>query len=346
MTKALCNTSSYHYDLPKELIAQYPLDNRSESRLLILNRRSGEIEHRIFHEIEHYFQAGDVLVLNKTRVIPARLKGRKTTGAEIELLLLNQQNETEWECLVKPGRRLKPGDRIFICDLLSAEIMAFGEEGSRIVRFEYEGDFFEILQNAGIMPLPPYITREATERDKETYQTVYAQVPGSVAAPTAGLHFTNQVLEKLRSNGIIITDVELNVGLGTFRPVKSEKIQDHRMHSEFCLISEETAMTINQAKTDNRRVICVGTTSTRTVESFAENGHVMSGAHYTDIFIYPEGRKLQIIDGLLTNFHLPGSTLLMLVSAFAGYGNIMKAYQEAISLKYRFFSYGDAMLII
>ncbi len=346
MNKALSDRISYNYNLPAELIAQYPLENRSESRLLVLNRQSGEIEHRIFHEIENYLRAGDVLVLNKTRVIPARLKGRKSTGAEIEILLLNQLNETEWECLVKPGRRLKPGDRIYISENLSAEIMAFGEEGSRIVRFEYEGDFFLILQIIGKVPLPPYIAREATERDKETYQTVYAQVPGSVAAPTAGLHFTHLLLGKLKNAGVIITEVYLNVGLGTFRPVKSEKIQDHRMHSEFCQISENVARIINQAKAENRRIICVGTTSTRTLESFAENGYVANGAHYTDIFIYPEGRKLQIIDGLLTNFHLPESTLLMLVSAFAGYDNIMRAYQVAISQKYRFFSYGDAMLII
>jgi S-adenosylmethionine:tRNA ribosyltransferase-isomerase len=346
MYKDLSKKSSYHYDLPPELIAQYPLDVRSESRLLVLDKATGEIEHHIFHEIEKYLNAGDVLVINNTRVIPARLHGRKDTGAEVEILLLNQKNDQEWECLVRPGRRLKPGSKVRIADELRAEILAYGEDGSRIVRFQFEGDFFTLLQKVGKVPLPPYINREATDKDKQTYQTVYAQTPGSVAAPTAGLHFTQSLLDKLVSKGVIITEVDLNVGLGTFRPVKNDNICDHIMHSEFCSISDETAAIINQAKAEKRRVISVGTTSTRTMESFAEQGKVMSGSHYTDIFIYPGGREIQIIDGLLTNFHLPESTLLMLVSSFAGYQNMMNAYHEAIENHYRFFSYGDAMLII
>ena len=346
MTKDLSKKSSYYYELPPELIAQYPVEKRSESRLLVVDKTTGRIEHHIFHEIEHYLKAGDVLVINKTRVIPARLHGNKDTGAEVEILLLNQQQDNVWECLVKPGRRLKPGSKVIINEALQAEILSYGEEGSRIIEFDYQGDFFDILQKVGKVPLPPYITREATEKDKLTYQTVYAEIPGSVAAPTAGLHFTYNLLTRLRHKGVIITEVDLNVGLGTFRPVKNDNIQDHIMHSEYCHIDEVTAQIVNKAKAEGRRIISVGTTSTRTLESFAENGIVSKGAHFTDIFIYPGGRNIQIIDGLLTNFHLPESTLLMLVSSFAGYENIMNAYQTAIENKYRFFSYGDAMLII
>ena len=260
--------------------------------------------------------------------------------------MLNQKEEAVWECLVRPGRRLKPGSTIDIAENFKAEIIDYAPEGARIVRFEYEGDFFSILEKIGKIPLPPYITREATEKDKETYQTVYADSPGSVAAPTAGLHFTDILMQTLREKGVIFAEVELNVGLGTFRPVKSDDIKAHVMHSEYCQITSENALLINQAKEENRRVIAVGTTSTRTLESFAENGRVKSGAHFTDIFIYPGGRKIQIIDGLITNFHLPESTLLMLVSSFAGYDNTMNAYHHAVKEKYRFFSYGDAMLII
>jgi len=346
MNKDLSKTSSYYYDLPSELIAQYPLDKRSESRLLVVDKNTGRIEHQIFQEIWNYLRDGDVLVVNTTRVIPARLFGKKDTGAEVEIFLLNEQEEHIWECLVKPGRRLKPGAKVMISDALQAEILSYGEEGSRIIKFHYQGDFFNILQSEGKVPLPPYITRKATEKDKLTYQTVYADNPGSVAAPTAGLHFTDQLLTDLKQKGVIITEVDLNVGLGTFRPVKNKNIQDHAMHREFCTISGETAEIINQAKEEGRRIISVGTTSTRTLESFADHGIVSSGSHYTDIFIYPGGRDIQVIDGLITNFHLPESTLLMLVSTFAGYEYIMKAYAAAIENRYRFFSYGDAMLII
>ncbi|MCF7911825.1 MAG: tRNA preQ1(34) S-adenosylmethionine ribosyltransferase-isomerase QueA [Candidatus Cloacimonetes bacterium] len=346
MNKDLSKKSSYYYDLPANLIAQHPLEVRSESRLLVLEKSSGKVEHHIFHEIEQYLAKGDVLVVNNTRVIPARLHGKKDSGANVEILLLNQKNAQDWECLVRPGKKLKPGSRVTITESLEAEVLSYGEDGSRIVKFKFEGDFFALLQKVGKIPLPPYINRPATEKDKQTYQTVYAQSPGSVAAPTAGLHFTRDLLDKLTGKGVIITEVDLNVGLGTFRPVKNDNISDHVMHREFCSISSETAAIINQAKAENRRVISVGTTSTRTMESFAEQGKVKSGSHFTDIFIYPGSREIQIIDGLLTNFHLPESTLLMLVSAFAGYQNTMQAYQEAIKNNYRFFSYGDAMLIL
>ena len=344
--KDLTRKDSYFYELPNDLIAQYPVDKRSDSRMLVLARKDGDLYHKIFHDIAQYLVKGDLLVINHTRVIPARLYGKKSTGAKVEIFLLNQKEETVWECLVRPGRRLKPGSIIDIAENFKAEIIDYAPEGARIVRFEYEGDFFAILEKIGKIPLPPYITREATERDKETYQTVYADSPGSVAAPTAGLHFTDVLMQTLRDKGIIFAEVELNVGLGTFRPVKSDDIKDHVMHSEYCQITSENALLINQAKEEKRRVIAVGTTSTRTLESFAENGRVKSGAHFTDIFIYPGGREIQIIDGLITNFHLPESTLLMLVSSFAGYENTMNAYYHAVKERYRFFSYGDAMLII
>ncbi len=328
------------------MIAQYPLEKRSESKLLVLDRSTGIIEHCTFYDIRKYLRKDDVMVINKTRVIAARLFGKKTTGAVVEIFLLNQKSETCWECLVKPGRRLKPGSRVKISDKLQAEVISNAEDGARIIRFQYKGDFFEILDSIGKMPLPPYIHREATEHDKITYQTVYAASPGSVAAPTAGLHFTSELLQEIAEMGVIIAQVELNVGLGTFRPVKAENISEHVMHSEYCSISEEVAEVINKAKAEKRRVISVGTTSTRTLESFAEGGRVRSGSHHTDLFIYPGGRKFEIIDVLLTNFHLPESTLLMLVSSFASYENTMRAYESAIRNNYRFFSYGDAMLII
>ncbi len=341
----LTKTSSYWYHLPTELVAQYPVENRSESRLLKLDKITGAVSHHTFSDIIDFLETGDVLVINKTKVIPARLFGSKSTGAKVEVFLLNQLEEDTWECLVKPGRRLQIGAKINFSENFKAEIIDHAEEGGRIVKFIWDGNFWEQLDTFGKMPLPPYIKREAIEKDKETYQTIYAEERGSVAAPTAGLHFTPEVMEKIRLKGIEILEVTLRVGLGTFRPVKSDNIEDHIMHSEFCQISTETAEKINKAKSENRRILAVGTTTTRTLESFAENGKVNAGSHWTNIFIYP-GKKIQIIDGLITNFHMPESTLMMLVSAFAGYKNIMNAYKIAVNEKYRFFSYGDSMVII
>ena len=341
----LTKTSSYWYHLPTELVAQYPVENRSESRLLKLDKITGAVSHHTFSDIIDFLETGDVLVINKTKVIPARLFGSKSTGAKVEVFLLNQLEEDTWECLVKPGRRLQIGAKINFSENFKAEIIDHAEEGGRIVKFIWDGNFWEQLDTFGKMPLPPYIKREAIEKDKETYQTIYAEERGSVAAPTAGLHFTPEVMEKIRLKGIEILEVTLRVGLGTFRPVKSDNIEDHIMHSEFCQISTDTAEKINKAKSENRRILAVGTTTTRTLESFAENGKVNAGSHWTNIFIYP-GKKIQIIDGLITNFHMPESTLMMLVSAFAGYKNIMNAYKIAVNEKYRFFSYGDSMVII
>ncbi len=342
---SLTKKSSYWYQLPDELIAQYPKDKRSTSRLLYLNKNTGAISHHKFTDILELLKPSDVLVLNRTKVIPARLLGKKSTGAKVEVFLLNQKTDTTWECLVKPGRRLKVGTEVRFSQDLSGKIIDRTEDGERLVEFDWEGDFWEILEKTGKTPLPPYIKRESIEKDKETYQTVYARERGSVAAPTAGLHFTRELLNKLEQKGIEILEVLLHVGLGTFQMVKTENIDEHKMHSEFCRITQETAEKINKAKSEGRRIVAVGTTSIRTLESFAENGILTSGAHWTDIFIYP-GKKLQITDGLITNFHLPYSTLLMLVSAFAGYDNIMNAYKIAVNEKYRFFSYGDAMLIL
>lgn len=343
--KDLTKTSSYWYDLPSELIAQYPLQNRSQSRLLKLDKKTGNVSHYKFSEVIDFLVPGDVLVVNKTKVIPARLFGHKKTGAKVEVFLLNQLQDDVWECLVKPGRRLHIGARIKFGDDFSAEIIAQAEEGGRIVKFYWNGDFWQHLDKLGKMPLPPYIKRDSIAKDKETYQTVYAQERGSVAAPTAGLHFTPELIDKIKSKNIEILEVVLRVGLGTFRPVKSENISDHSMHSEFCEVSKQTTEKINQAKDEKRRIIAVGTTTTRTLESFTEDGKLKSGSHWTDIFIYP-GYEFQIIDGLITNFHMPESTLMMLVSAFAGYENIMNAYKIAVQEKYRFFSYGDAMVIL
>jgi S-adenosylmethionine:tRNA ribosyltransferase-isomerase len=337
--------NSYYYDLPEELIAQYPLKKRSDSRLLHLNKDNGAVSHHKFTDITQFLQSDDILVINKTKVIPARLYGEKDSGAKIEILLLNQNNENTWNCLVKPGKKLKPGTHIIFSEQLSATIQDYGPEGSRLVAFQFQGDFWKILEEFGKMPLPPYIHRNSREEDKQTYQTVYAEERGSVAAPTAGLHFTDEILADIRKMGVEILEVVLHVGLGTFRPVKSDNITHHKMHSEHCQISDETTRKINLAKKNGQRIIAVGTTTTRTLESFAVEGIMKSGSHWTDIFIYP-GRKIQIIDGLLTNFHMPESTLLMLVSALAGYDNIMKAYKIAIINRYRFFSYGDAMLIL
>lgn len=341
----LTKKSSYWYNLPPELIAQYPKDKRSASRLLYLNKNTGDISHHKFTDILELLKPSDILVLNRTRVIPARLLGEKSTGAKVEVFLLNKKNHKTWECLVKPGRRLKVGTEVEFSDDLKGKIIDRTEDGVRLVEFDWEGDFWEILEKTGRTPLPPYIKRESIEKDKETYQTVYARERGSVAAPTAGLHFTKELLEKIKQKGIEILEILLHVGLGTFQMVKTENIDEHKMHSEFCRITKETAEKINKAKSQGRRIITVGTTSTRTLESFAENGILTSGAHWTDIFIYP-GKKLQIVDGLITNFHLPYSTLLMLVSALAGYQNIMNTYKIAVNEKYRFYSYGDAMVIL
>lgn len=337
---------SYDYELPEELIAQYPLKNRDNSRLLVLNRKNGVFYHKHFTDLPDYLNYGDLLVFNETKVISARLKGVKDSGGKAEIFLLNQIDETHWECLVKPGRRLRPGASVRFSETFSATITDLLEDGGRLVEFTWKGDFWTVLEQYGQIPLPPYVHREPEEGDKESYQTVYARKHGSVAAHTAGLHFTDAVLEKLKKKGIEFTYVNLRVGLGTFRPVKSERIDEHTMHSEYCEIPDETAAAVNRALDENRRVIAVGTTSTRTLESFAENGRIRPGGHFTDIFIYPGGRPLQIIKGLITNFHMPKSTLLMLVSAFAGYDNIMNAYQLAVKEKYRFFSYGDAMMIL
>lgn len=337
--------SSYYYDLPQELIAQYPVKERSASRLLYLNKNNGSLSHQQFTDIINYLKPDDMLVLNRTKVIPARLFGKKDTEAQVEVFLLNQLSEDHWQCLVKPGKKLKTGAKIIFSTELSGEVVDYGQEGSRVVNFKYNGDFWKILEDLGNVPLPPYIARKAQEEDKFTYQTVYAAERGSVAAPTAGLHFTKELLKKIKKRGVQIQEVVLHVGLGTFRPVKTDDITQHKMHSEHCRISTATAAAINQAKERGQRIIAVGTTTTRTLESFAAKGKLTAGSHWTDIFIYP-GRKFQIIDGLLTNFHMPESTLLMLVAALAGYDNIMKAYKTAVEERYRFFSYGDAMLIL
>jgi len=345
MIKDLSKKRSYYYKLPPEYIAQYPSNRRSESRLLYLNRSSGKIEHHKFDEIIKYFRSDDILVLNKTKVIPARLFGRKITGAQVEIFLLNQISSSIWECLVRPGRRIPIGTKLEFDRNLKGEITARRNTGTRLIEFFWTGDFWDILENIGKMPLPPYIKRKATEKDKRTYQTVYADEKGSVAAPTAGLHFTEELLTKIVELGVKITWVILHIGLGTFRPVQTEYIADHQMHKEHCQITQETTDVINQAKKEGKRVIAVGTTTTRTLESFAENGSISSGSKWTDLFIHP-GKKIQIIDGLITNFHMPESTLLMLVATFAGYENIINAYRVAVEKKYRFFSYGDAMLIL
>lgn len=338
--------SDYYYDLPEELIAQDPLSDRSASRLMVLNKETGEIEHHHFYEIVNYLHEGDMLVLNNTKVIPARLYGTKVdTGAVIEVLLLKRLEDSSFECLVKPGKKAKPGCKLsFGDDLLMGEIVDVVEEGNRIIKFTFDGIFEEILDKLGEMPLPPYIHNKL--EDKTRYQTVYAKFDGSAAAPTAGLHFTNELLDELKNKGVDIRFVTLHVGLGTFRPVKEDNLINHHMHTEFCQIDKETADAINEAKTAGRRVICVGTTSVRTVESMADRkGHVEFGSKDTDIFIYP-GYDFKIPDGLITNFHLPESTLIMLVAALVGRENILNAYKKAVEEKYRFFSFGDAMLII
>ena len=338
-------TQDFYYDLPEELIAQDPLEDRSSSRLMVLDKKTGKLEHHVFKEIIQYLNKGDCLVINDTKVIPARLIGEKEgTGAKIELLLLKRKQDDVWETLVKPGKKAKPGTRIsFGGGLLIGEIIDVVEEGNRLVKFYYKGIFEEVLDALGQMPLPPYITHQL--EDKNRYQTVYAKHAGSAAAPTAGLHFTPELLQEIEDKGVKIARVTLHVGLGTFRPVKVEDVTKHHMHSEFYMISAKTAEIINETKKNGGRIISVGTTSTRTLESVAdEQGYVREASGFTDIFIYP-GYQFKCIDCLITNFHLPESTLLMLVSALAGKEHIMSAYEEAVKEKYRFFSFGDAMFI-
>ena len=340
------DVKDFDYELPEELIAQDPLEDRSSSRLMVLDKTTGNVEHHIFKDILEYLKPGDCLVINNTKVIPARLYGVKEgTNAKIELLLLKRKENDVWETLVKPGKKAKPGTRIIFGDgLLVGEIIDIVEEGNRLIQFHYEGIFEEILDQLGQMPLPPYITHQL--QDKGRYQTVYAKYDGSAAAPTAGLHFTKELLEQVKAKGVDIAEVTLHVGLGTFRPVKVENVLEHHMHSEFYMVSQEAADKINHAKKNGNRVISVGTTSTRTLESAAdENGYLKETSGWTEIFIYP-GYKFKVIDGLITNFHLPQSTLVMLVSALAGREHVLHAYQIAVEEKYRFFSFGDAMLIL
>lgn len=339
------DVKAFDYDLPEELIAQDPLEDRSSSRLMVLDKKTGDIEHKIFRDVVDYLQPGDCLVLNNTKVIPARLFGVKEgTEAKIEILLLKRKENDIWETLVKPGKKCKPGVKISFGEgLLTGEVLEVVEDGNRLIQFHYDGIFEEILDQLGQMPLPPYITHQL--KDKNRYQTVYAKYDGSAAAPTAGLHFTPELLQQIRDMGIDIAEVTLHVGLGTFRPVKVDTIEEHHMHSEFYRIEASEAEKINRAKESGHRVICVGTTSCRTVESAAdENGKLKECSGWTEIFIYP-GYKFKVLDCLITNFHLPESTLIMLVSALAGREHVLAAYEEAVKERYRFFSFGDAMFI-
>ena len=339
------DVKAFDYDLPEELIAQDPLEDRSSSRLMVLDKKTGDIEHKIFRDVVDYLQPGDCLVLNNTKVIPARLFGVKEgTEAKIEILLLKRKENDIWETLVKPGKKCKPGVKISFGEgLLTGEVLEVVEDGNRLIQFHYDGIFEEILDQLGQMPLPPYITHQL--KDKNRYQTVYAKYDGSAAAPTAGLHFTPELLQQIRDMGIDIAEVTLHVGLGTFRPVKVDTIEEHHMHSEFYRIEQSEADKINRAKANGHRVIAVGTTSTRTLESAAEeDGTLREKSGWTDIFIYP-GYSFKVIDCLITNFHLPQSTLVMLVSALAGREHVLNAYKEAVDERYRFFSFGDAMFI-
>lgn len=338
-------TSDFYYDLPEELIAQEPLKDRSSSRLLVLDRETGEIEHKIFKDITNYLKEGDCIVINDTKVLPARLIGERVgTGAKVEILLLVRKDINTWEVLVKPGKKARPGDKIsFGGGKLVAEILETIEGGNRIIKFHYDGVFENIIEELGEMPLPPYITHKLEDRNR--YQTVYAEHDGSAAAPTAGLHFTPELIEKIQNMGVKIAHVTLHVGLGTFRPVKVDDVTNHEMHSEYYVVEKSQADIINETKKNGGRVIAVGTTSTRTLESVTdENGVIHEGSGWTKIFIYP-GYKFKAIDCLITNFHLPESTLIMLVSALAGKENVFKAYEIAVKEKYRFFSFGDAMFI-
>ena len=338
------NKSDFWFDLPEELIAQTPLEKRDESRLLHLDKQTGKIEHRHFYNLPEYLHPGDCLVMNDSRVLPARLIGLRPSGGSVELLLLRDLGKSRWECLSRPGRKTRPGQEIIFGDgELKAVIEKVTEGGNRIIRFEYQGIFLEILEKLGRMPLPPYIKAEL--QNPERYQTVYCREPGSAAAPTAGLHFTEDLLEEIRQKNVNLAWVTLHVGLGTFRPVKEDQIEDHEMHSEFCMIPPETAKMINRTKENGGRVFAVGTTSCRTLESFAkDDGSLEASSGWTDIFIY-QGYNFKCIDALITNFHLPESTLIMLVSALAGRENILNAYKTAVENRYRFFSFGDAMLI-
>ena len=337
-------TSDFYFDLPEELIAQDPLLDRSSSRLLMLDKTNGETKHETFKNIIDYLKPGDCLVLNNTKVIPARLIGNRETGGQVEVLLLKRHQNDVWETLVKPGKKCKPGAKLSFGEgLLKAEVLETVEEGNRLIKFEYEGIFEEVLDKLGEMPLPPYITHKL--QDKNRYQTVYAKYEGSAAAPTAGLHFTNELLKAIEEKGVKIAYVTLHVGLGTFRPVKVDNVLEHHMHSEYYEVSKEAAEAINSTKESGNKVICVGTTSCRTIESAAdENGHLEPKCDNTEIFIYP-GYQFKVLDELITNFHLPESTLVMLVSALAGKENVLNAYHEAVQEKYRFFSFGDAMFI-
>ena len=336
--------SDFYFDLPEELIAQTPLERRDSSRLLHLDKVTGELEHRHFYELLDYLREGDCMVFNDSRVLPARLIGSRPTGGSVELVLLRDLGEGRWECLSRPGRKTKPGTEILFGNgELKATVESVAEGGNRIVRFDYEGIFLEVLERLGKMPLPPYIKEEL--QDSERYQTVYSREIGSAAAPTAGLHFTKELMEKIAAKGVKLCYVTLHVGLGTFRPVKAEEIEDHEMHSEFCIIPEETARIVSETKKKGGRVIAVGTTSCRTLESFArEDGSLPAASGWTNIFIYP-GYTFKCVDALVTNFHLPESTLIMLVSALAGREHVLHAYEEAVKERYRFFSFGDAMFI-
>ena len=338
-------THDFWYELPEELIAQTPLQQRDASRLMVLNRQSGEVVHRHFYDVIEYLQPGDCLVMNDSRVLPARLLGHRPTGGAVEVLLLRDLGDKKWECLCKPGRKMQPGNEvIFGNGELSAVVTEVLEDGNRVVEFQYEGIFLEVLERLGKMPLPPYIKAELN--DQERYQTVYSREVGSAAAPTAGLHWTPELLEKAREKGVKTAFVTLHVGLGTFRPVKAEEITEHHMHAELCMMSAETAAILNETKAAGGRVICVGTTSCRTLESLVnEDGSFEEKSKWTEIFIYP-GYTFKAMDGLITNFHLPESTLVMLVSAFAGREHVLHAYEEAVKERYRFFSFGDAMCIL
>ena len=336
--------SDFYFDLPEELIAQTPLERRDSSRLLHLDKVTGALEHRHFYELLDYLREGDCMVFNDSRVLPARLIGSRPTGGSVELVLLRDLGDGRWECLSRPGRKTKPGTEILFGNgELKATVESVAEGGNRIVRFDYEGIFLEVLERLGKMPLPPYIKEEL--QDNERYQTVYSREIGSAAAPTAGLHFTKELMEKIAAKGVKLCYVTLHVGLGTFRPVKAEEIEDHEMHSEFCIIPEETARIVSETKKKGGRVIAVGTTSCRTLESFArEDGSLPAASGWTNIFIYP-GYTFKCVDALVTNFHLPESTLIMLVSALAGREHVLHAYEEAVKERYRFFSFGDAMFI-
>ena len=338
-------THDFWYELPEELIAQTPLEQRDASRLLVLDRVSGEINHRHFYDVIDYLKPGDCLVMNDSRVLPARLLGHRPTGGAVEVLLLRDLGDKKWECLCKPGRKMQPGNEVIFGDgELTATVLEVREDGNRVVEFYYEGIFLEVLERLGKMPLPPYIKAELS--NQERYQTVYSKEVGSAAAPTAGLHWTPELLEKAREKGVKLAFVTLHVGLGTFRPVKAEEISEHHMHAELCMLSQETADILNETKRAGGRVICVGTTSCRTLESLVnEDGTFEAKSKWTDIFIFP-GYTFKAMDGLITNFHLPESTLVMLVSAFAGREHVLAAYEEAVRERYRFFSFGDAMCIL